>query len=293
MFSERVLSSQRITLPPPRLFCTQEEIKAARLSFESRFIEDGIRSALENLKMRIDSKLTSRLGELMLFDDIWIWEVGHFSSSYLNTQMSSITNVCMPSDKLSLKKLPTNFESSLKNLHSDGNDQIDLSLTKREEDSGKKVSQIDDQSRTKGCQFIEESKIGCKVVHSSKDLILNNISFEHEIRSLVEVLNLIKNPEEVVFYGKKKGKERNINSRRRSRFIGVCRNGGHWQALISINKKKTYIGTYTVENEAARAYDFYWMLVHWMSAKTNFSYTKSTVLGLINEYYNNLNSSKV
>jgi hypothetical protein len=109
----------------------------------------------------------------------------------------------------------------------------------------------------KGRQFIEESKLGFKVIHNSKDLILDNISFEQEIRSLVDVLNLIENPEEVVFYGKKKGKERNVNSRRRSRFIGVCKNGTHWQALISINKKKTYIGTYTVEKDAAKAYDFY------------------------------------
>mmetsp|Transcript_21246 Transcript_21246/g.24438 ORF Transcript_21246/g.24438 Transcript_21246/m.24438 type:complete len:128 (-) Transcript_21246:92-475(-) len=63
-------------------------------------------------------------------------------------------------------------------------------------------------------------------------------------------------------------------SRTRSSFIGVTRSIQYWQALISINKRKTYIGSYTSEEAAALAFDFYCMLLHSFSAKTNFNYTK-------------------
>lgn len=43
---------------------------------------------------------------------------------------------------------------------------------------------------------------------------------------------------------------------------------------MSINKKKTYIGTYLTDTEAAIAFDFHSILEHSLSAKTNFSYTK-------------------
>mmetsp|Transcript_32552 Transcript_32552/g.28818 ORF Transcript_32552/g.28818 Transcript_32552/m.28818 type:complete len:146 (-) Transcript_32552:143-580(-) len=44
-------------------------------------------------------------------------------------------------------------------------------------------------------------------------------------------------------------------SSRRSIYTGVFKNGAKWQALISIKMKKTYIQTYSTEQEAAGAFD--------------------------------------
>jgi hypothetical protein len=126
-------------------------------------------------------------------------------------------------------------------------------------------------------------------VKNSRTIRIDSLSFNTELQNLIEALNLFKNPEEIIFYDHKKGKDRVNASKRRSRFIGVCKNGPHWQALISIRQKKTYIGTYTTQEEAASAYDFYCMVVHCLRAKTNFSYTRAEVDALITENIKNLN----
>jgi hypothetical protein len=76
-------------------------------------------------------------------------------------------------------------------------------------------------------------------------------------------------------------------SKTRSAFIGVTKNGSNWQALIAIKKKKTYIGTYVTETEAAIAFDFYCILIHGLTAKTNFSYTKGQLFEMISNYMEN------
>ena len=54
--------------------------------------------------------------------------------------------------------------------------------------------------------------------------------------------------------------------------------------MISVDKRKSYIGTYVSELEAAQAFDFYSLLIHGFSAKTNFSYSKVDIIGLINRF---------
>ena len=64
---------------------------------------------------------------------------------------------------------------------------------------------------------------------------------------------------------------------RGSKFRGVSRNGNQWQVLIMVNKKKRYVGSYSKEEEAARAYDKVALQNHGSKAKTNFDYTKQEV----------------
>ena len=68
---------------------------------------------------------------------------------------------------------------------------------------------------------------------------------------------------------------------RGSKFRGVSRNGNQWQVLIMVNKKKRYVGSYSKEEEAARAYDKVALQNHGSKAKTNFDYTKQEVENIL------------
>jgi len=80
------------------------------------------------------------------------------------------------------------------------------------------------------------------------------------------------------------------NSKRRSQFIGVSKNGNSWQVLINVRNQKKYIGGYTKEKDAAISYDFYTIALRGAEAKTNFNYDKDLVLEMIDAYYANGNT---
>jgi hypothetical protein len=67
-------------------------------------------------------------------------------------------------------------------------------------------------------------------------------------------------------------------------------NGDNWQALITINKKKTYLGTFLTEKEGALVFDFYSILLHSLDARTNFFYTKQNICDMIENYKANKNA---
>ncbi len=70
---------------------------------------------------------------------------------------------------------------------------------------------------------------------------------------------------------------------RGSRYRGVSRNGNQWQVLIMVNKKKRYVGSYSNEEEAARAYDKVALQNHGTKAKTNFDYLDEEVRRILLE----------
>lgn len=51
-----------------------------------------------------------------------------------------------------------------------------------------------------------------------------------------------------------------------------------------LDKKKAYIGTYKTEEEAARVYDKYSIMINGVDAKTNYSYSKWEVMELFAQY---------
>ena len=70
---------------------------------------------------------------------------------------------------------------------------------------------------------------------------------------------------------------------RGSRFRGVSKNGNQWQVLIMIKKKKRYLGTFSNEEEAARAYDKVALQFHGNKAKTNYDYTQEEMDKIMKE----------
>uniref|UniRef100_A0A7S3NFF3 AP2/ERF domain-containing protein n=1 Tax=Euplotes harpa TaxID=151035 RepID=A0A7S3NFF3_9SPIT len=97
-------------------------------------------------------------------------------------------------------------------------------------------------------------------------------------------MNKIDSELEVLVHGRTKSAVGPTASRRRSQYIGVFKNGANWQALITINKRKVYIGTYATELQAARAFDFHSLLLHGILATTNFDYCKEEIVGLAERY---------
>lgn len=136
--------------------------------------------------------------------------------------------------------------------------------------------------------FMQSSQMIVESTHISqrnkKKLSLERKDFSNNLRILMKDLEKLPSSISEIIKGKGKSRRKDDGSFRRSNYIGVSRNGPNWQTLIAINKRKTYVGTFESEEEAARAFDFYSLLLHSISARTNFSYTKDEVLGMIERH---------
>ena len=129
-------------------------------------------------------------------------------------------------------------------------------------------------------------------IKPKKKARISDLDFTDHFQKLKEFMGLINDNNEVVFSGKQKSSSRANTSSKRTSYFGVSKNGPNWQSLISINKKKTYVGTFMTEREAGEAFDFYSMLLHRSGALTNFSYTKSQIERLILRFSYLLNQDK-
>lgn len=105
-------------------------------------------------------------------------------------------------------------------------------------------------------------------------------------KNLDKMLNEITNNVWFMIKGRKKTMRGTHNgaSIRRSKFMGVSRNGNHWQTLINVDRKKRYINTFTSELEAAITFDFYSIGIHGWNAKTNFSYNGEFLMQMISSF---------
>ena len=65
--------------------------------------------------------------------------------------------------------------------------------------------------------------------------------------------------------------------KRGSKYRGVSRNGNQWQVLIMLHKSKSYVGTYSTEEIAARIYDILAIKYRGVKARTNFIYNDQQI----------------
>ena len=121
---------------------------------------------------------------------------------------------------------------------------------------------------------------------TSKKNLLSRYDFPAKAETLLDMLSVLSLPEgqPLVTASKKAEPKRGPICSTRSDFIGVTRNGPQWQSLISVGRRKTYIGSYQTERECAVAFDFHSILLHGLTAKTNFSYSKENMVEMIGQY---------
>ena len=120
-----------------------------------------------------------------------------------------------------------------------------------------------------------------------KRRLLDTIDFEPYLSALLSTVRRVANEHKIVVHSKRKSAARQVISSRRSQYTGVFKNGDNWQALITINKKKTYISTYATELEAAKVFDFYSLLLNNITATTNFDYSKRQVFEMVENFIAN------
>ena len=77
------------------------------------------------------------------------------------------------------------------------------------------------------------------------------------IRKLMDVGD----PQKILFQGKSKSLFLQIRSKRGSKFRGVSRNGVKWQVMIVKGPLRKYIGAISSQEQAARYYDKYSMII--------------------------------
>ena len=133
-------------------------------------------------------------------------------------------------------------------------------------------------TENKRCENINENIVSN--ANDSLSMSKNNKYFNNEIKvkknNKVVYMNsyLVKynNPQKV----KKDGE-----NKRSSQYRGVSRNGKQWQVLMMANRNKSYIGTFSSEELAARIYDIISIKNKGIKAKTNFQYNNRQIQNII------------
>jgi len=78
---------------------------------------------------------------------------------------------------------------------------------------------------------------------------------------LIVQLKSVVDPEAIVINGKQKSLFLQMRSQRGSRFRGVSKNGHKWQVMIVKGELRKYLGAISSEEQAARFYDKYSIII--------------------------------
>ena len=125
----------------------------------------------------------------------------------------------------------------------------------------------------------EKNRTNNNTSASKEESELNNCQNNNEVKVLknnkaVYVNSYLLNSPSTSKNLKKLNKITFINKNKRSsRFRGVSKNGNQWQVLMMHKKGKSYVGSYTSEETAARIYDILAIKYKGIKARTNFKYT--------------------
>ena len=141
-------------------------------------------------------------------------------------------------------------------------------------------------------KIIEQSKF--KNINWKDNIIENNcvkkdeedIKKRNEVKVMLNSKLVYSNSNDTNSYSNNFEKSKKIIfinvGRRRSKYRGVSKNGNQWQVLFMVNNSKTYVGTYTTEDLAARVYDIMAIKNRGNKAKTNFIYSEAQLRKIFN-----------
>lgn len=140
---------------------------------------------------------------------------------------------------------------------------------------------------------LDQSDEGSKEQSSrviTRDILTKEVRFDLKFKRLCKTTLAKKDSDEMLVTKSKKAAPRsNKPGKTRSKYIGVTKNKDQWQTLVTIGKRKSYVGGYKDETFAAVTFDFYSLVLHGYRAVTNFSYNKSMILELLSNYEQNNN----
>jgi hypothetical protein len=113
-----------------------------------------------------------------------------------------------------------------------------------------------------------------------------NIKKRNEVKVILNNKLVYSNSNDTYSYSNNFQKSKKIifinAGRRRSKYRGVSKNGNQWQVLFMVNNSKSYVGTYTTEDLAARVYDIMAIKNRGNKAKTNFIYSETQIRKIFN-----------
>ena len=185
-----------------------------------------------------------------------IFSSKHYNNKNTNTNSNNTTNNIQPKNTIIESKIPPKKITPLFNIK-------ESSLSKEKEKLIKTKLTMRKRKR-----FIKNNKLVFVQIDKENDKKDNDKETElNEENKNEESLNSEKVSELINKNTKPRG----------SRYRGVSKNGSQWQVLIMVKKKKRYLGSFSNEEEAARAYDKVALQHHGIKAKTNYDYTKEEV----------------
>lgn len=148
-----------------------------------------------------------------------------------------------------------------------------------------------DSKPTNNCDNLYKEIVPLEPSKTGKKKWIEEYDFSDKIELLSGVIQGLLKPgdnsvQKIIIKSKRKSNNAKGKkwSKRRSSFIGVSRNGTSYQVLIAVNGRKTYLGSFDDEREAALTFDFYSILLHSVEANTNFSYTAYNIREMIKNY---------
>ena len=164
-------------------------------------------------------------------------------------------------EKINPDPIPNDVFDKINAINSNQNNIFNITNIRCNYNGVEKKSDKLESSEKKNCHEIKVMKNN-KVVYINSNLSNSFLAYKN-----LEKLNKI-----------------NLKGRgkRGSKYRGVSRNGSQWQVLIMLHKNKSYVGTYSSEEIAARIYDILAIKNRGVKAKTNFIYNEQQIKKICN-----------
>ena len=230
-------------------------------------IENQLETELDSIKIINDTNSSSNNSILNINSfsekenkykdkNIYSYNNSNINNSNINNSVYNILNNNI--NKPNINEIVYNFNSKADDVKSINKNNYFKIINIDSEEKNRTInntSTLKEESELNNCQNNNEVKVlkNNKAVYVNSYL-LNSPSTSKNLKKLNKITFINKN-------------------KRSSRYRGVSKNGNQWQVLMMHKKGKSYVGSYTSEETAARIYDILAIKYKGIKARTNFKYT--------------------